>query len=83
MFSCSDYVYMHNYVLLSKIFVSKRAEVLEFWRKLRNVYFRDFDFSPNFNRVIKKSRKMIGMGVVVYTKLASLGRGKRSVRDRI
>jgi len=43
---------MHNYVLMSKVFVSKNAEILEFWRKKRNVYFRDFDSSPNVIRAI-------------------------------
>ena len=42
--------------VLSKIFVLKKEEKTEDWRKLRNKELHDLDFSPDFIWLIKRRR---------------------------
>jgi hypothetical protein len=50
--------------VLRRIFVPKRVEVTEKWRKLHNEELNNWYFSPNILRVIK-SRRMSSAGHVV------------------
>jgi hypothetical protein len=43
-------------MVLRRIFVPKRDEVTEEWRKLHNEELNDKNFSPNIVRVIKSRR---------------------------
>jgi hypothetical protein len=48
---------------LQKIFGSKRYEVTEEWRRLRNEELCDLYFSPNIIRVIKSKRMRLAVRV--------------------